>query len=313
VANFNLEDRMGFYTQAYIERHGELVKAFETEAAVSLAAKGIEAACYEFLPDVVFVISCFFVPLELLDLCRARGSKVVILHLEEPYEFDRELERAAHADLNFINDPTHLDEFREVAPTHYMPHAYRPALHHPGPPEPNCISDFCFVGTGFPSRTAFFEAVDWDGIDIALAGNWRVLAEDSPLRKHLAHDIFECCPNDEAVRLYRSTRASANFYRREVSVGGSIGGWSMGPREVELAATGTFFLTEARGENRRVLPMVPTFTGHKDFEEQLRWWLARPEPRQAITEAARAAISERTFHNHAAELLRLIEKGVTHG
>jgi hypothetical protein len=44
----------------------------------------------------------------MLDLIRARGTKVVLIHTEEPYEHDRDITRAAHADVNIVNDPTHL-------------------------------------------------------------------------------------------------------------------------------------------------------------------------------------------------------------
>ncbi len=97
-----------------------------------------------------------------------------------------------------------------------------------------------------------------------------------------------------------------NIYRREAERPALAQGWSMGPREVELAATGTFFLTEARGENRAVLPMIPTFDSPADFEEQLRWWLAHDTERQAVADAARAAIAPRTFKANAAELLRTL-------
>jgi spore maturation protein CgeB len=306
VAAFNYGDRLSFYARAQLERDGELRQAFSPSAAADLAAKGIQAACYEFLPDVVLVVSCFFVPMPVLDLCRARSAKVAILHLEEPYETDRELERAAHADLNLINDPTHLDRFTAVAPTIYTPAAYRPSLHRPGPVDPDLISDFAFVGTGFDSRIAFLEAVDWTGIDVALAGNWPGLTETSPLRKFLAHDIGECCPNSETVRLYQATATSMNTYRRETSEGGTAAGWSMSPREIELAATGTFFLREARGEGDEILPMLPTFDGPADFETQLRWWLAHPEARNTASVAARAAITDRTFSSNAARFLELL-------
>jgi spore maturation protein CgeB len=306
VAPFNLGDRLSFYAGAELNRDGEYRLAFSLEAAAHLAAKGIQGVCYEFLPDVVLVVSCFFVPPEVLDLCRARGSKVVIVHLEEPYESDRELARAAHADLNLINDPTNLDEFTAVAPTVYMPAAYRPSLHRPGPVVPDAVSDFAFVGTGFPSRVEFFEAVDWAGIDVALAGNWADLDVDSPLRKFMAHDLAACCPNEEAVSLYRSTKVSANLYRQETSEGGHAAGWAMSPREVELAATGCFYLAEERAENRQVLPMVPTFTGPADFEDKLRWWLAHEDQRDAVAVAARAAVAPRSFQNNARELLRLL-------
>ena len=99
---------------------------------------------------------------------------------------------------------------------------------------------------------------------------------------------------------------SANLYRAEAQEGDTGEGWAMGPREVELAACGTFYLTEERGENREVLPMVPTFDSPEDFGEKVRWWLAHPEAREQVAREAMAAIGDRTFENHAARLLEHI-------
>lgn len=304
----NLDDRLNLYMLAHLqnEKTGEWIRALDEESAVRLAAKGIEAACYEYQPDIVFVFSGFFVPLDILDLCRARGAKVVLYQMEEPYERDRELVRAGHADLNLINDPTHLDAFQAVAPTVYMPHAYRPAIHRPGPAAAEHRSDFCFVGSGFPSRIEFFEQVDWAGADVALAGHWQALAPESPLRKHLAHDIADCCDNDQAVLLYQGAKLSANLYRREADRPELAAGWATGPREIELAATGCCFLRDPRPEGDALFPMLPTFTGPDDFGEQLAWWLAHPDQRVAAGAQARAAVADRTFTSNARRLLELL-------
>jgi spore maturation protein CgeB len=236
---------------------------------------------------------------------------VILNYLEAPYEDVRQVAAAGHVNMMLINDPTNLELFRTVNPnTYYMPAAYDPAIHCPGLVRPEAASDFCFVGTGFPSRIDFLEAVDWDGIDVALAGNWLHLDGDSPLRKLLAHDIENCCDNTEAVDLYRSTKASANLYRREGTGPGTKTGpaWAMGPREVELAATGVFFLRDPRGEGDELLPMLPTFDGPDNFGDKLRWYLARDELRSDLAAQARAAVSDRTFISNARELLRLHEK-----
>jgi spore maturation protein CgeB len=266
-----------------MKQRGRWVKAFADEDAVRIAVKGVEAVCYEYAPDLVVVVSGFFVPADLYGLMRARGSPVVLLCTESPYEDDRAVNRRCW----------------------YIGHGYDPVLHRPGPSDPDAASDFVFVGTGYPSRVEFLEQVDWTGIDVALAGNWQSLDVASPLRKFLAHDIADCCPNDQAVILYRSTKVSANLYRRETTEGGTPDGWAMSPREVELAATGCFFLTEPRGENLEVLPMVPTFTSPLEFEERLRWYLARPDERAGIVSDARAAVADRTFESNARQLLRL--------
>jgi spore maturation protein CgeB len=147
--------------------------------------------------------------------------------------------------------------------------------------------------------------VDWSGLDVALAGNWCDLRDGSPLVPYLTHDIGVCCPNDEAVRLYRATKVAANIYRTEAQHDALLDGWAMGPREVELAATGTFFLTQQRGENAEVLPMVPTFDGPDDLGDKVRWWLAHPDQRADVAAKAREAVADRTFVANAGRLLQL--------
>ena len=307
TVNINFADRLDFYAAAKLEKNGQFEQAMSPEAAILAASKGIEVVAFEWWPDGVFITSCFFVPMFTLDVLRDRGMKVVLLLTESPYEDGRQLDRAAHADLVLLNDPTNLERFREINPnTHYTPHSYDPDIHRLRAAEPELASDVCFVGTGYPSRIHFFEQIDWTDLDLVLAGNWQALKEESPLRSTVAHPIDECIDNEQAQRLYASTRASLNLYRRESEDGQTADGWAMGPREVELAASGTFYVTEARGENRDVLPMIPTFDGPDDCEAQLRWYLSHDETRSDIALKAREAISDRTFENAAARALSLV-------
>jgi spore maturation protein CgeB len=301
VAEYNLNDRLTFYDLAHVHSDGGYVKAFCPEDAVRMAAASIKSACYDFWPDVLVVISAFFVPVDFYEVFRKRGHKVVIVHTEEPYEFDTELKRAGFADLNVLNDPTHIDAFQKVAPTIYVPHGYDPARHHPRGSEPS--HDFCFVGTGYPSRIEFFEQVDWSGIDAAFAGHWQRLTEDSPLRSFVVHPLQECYENEEAVSLYTSSKCSANLYRRESLRPELSAGWAIGPREVELAACGVPFLREARGEGDELFPMLPTFTSPQEFEDLLRFWLRNDEERELAAKKAMQAVSERTFEKTTRRVL----------
>lgn len=310
VFEFNLNDRLVFYERAFMQiGEHEYRKAVEDPDAVAgLALNGLAAMLYKIRPHVLLVVTGFFAPPELLDQARRYGTKVVVLHTESPYEDERQLKLAEHADLNLINDPTNIDAFQRLAPTAYMPHAYRPTIHKPGPAQPDLLSEFVFVGTGFPSRIHFLEAMNLDGIDVALAGNWQALTEDSPLRKYVAHDIEQCLDNTDAVGLYQSSKVGINLYRREAERPDLISGWAMGPREVELAACGLFFLRDSRPEGDEVLRMLPTFASAEDAGERLRWWLSHEDERLEAAAQAREAIADRTFQNHAARMLRLIEK-----
>lgn len=308
VIEFNLSDRLTFYDRTFIQvSDHEFRKALDHEKAIDVAINGLYAALYKTRPHVLLVVSGFFVPHELLDLARASGTKVVILHTESPYEDERQALLASHADLNLLNDPTNIDTFRAIARTEYMPHAYRPVLHRPMPPIPERVSEFVFVGTGYPSRVQFLEAMNLDGIDVALAGNWQQLTDDSPLHKYLAHEPDHCLDNQDAVELYQASKVGLNLYRREAQRPDLTSGWAMGPREVELAACGLFFLRDPRPEGDEVLHMLPTVTSPAEAGEQLRWWLAHDKERDRLAGMARAAIADRTFDNNAAVLMRLLE------
>jgi spore maturation protein CgeB len=188
-----------------------------------------------------------------------------------------------------------------------VPHAYDPTLHYRRAPSPDLVCDFGWVGTAYPSRRAFFEEVDWSGLDVLLGGNWQELSEASPLNKFLLNEKDLCLENSDTVDLYSSCKASANLYRKEAVAADFVDGWAMGPREVELAATGCFYLAEPRGENREVLPMVPTFDGPGDFADKLRWYLSHDDERDRVAAAAQAAIADRTFDNNARFLLERVE------
>src|SRR6266487_702226 len=162
---YNLEDRVAFYDSAYLytgahdkSGNAQFKKAFHDKAQViGVAANGIYSTCFQMWPDVVLIVSAFFIPTEFMDVMRSRGIKVVLLFTESPYEEPRQLERAGHADLVLLNDPLRLHEYDAAGiPALYMPHAYRPRMHYPGPGEDDLMTDFAFIGTMFPSRQEFF-------------------------------------------------------------------------------------------------------------------------------------------------------------
>lgn len=310
VASYNLSERLTFYSRAAIQLDtGEYRTALQPEQAIELAINGLYSALYRLRPDIMFVTSGFFMTADLMETTRRNGTRIVLMHTESPYQDDEQLIRAPYADVNLINDPIGLQRFRDLAPTYYMPHAYRPSVHYRRPFKAEYASDVAFVGTGYASRIAFLEAVDWSGIDLTIAGQWTELGEDSPLRTHLAHAISVCVDNHEAVELYSCTKGSLNLYRQEANSPELVAGWAMGPREVELAAMGTFFLRQPRadGEGDRLLPMLPTFDSPAEFGDKVRWWLSHDDQRQAAAQTAQAAVADRTFANNVKALTSILD------
>ena len=283
----------------------EYLPAVDGKQIIELAVNGLYATLYKARPDVLMVVSGFFVPKAVYELCRAYGTRVVLVHTEEPYETDRAAQIAQWADINLVNDPTNIDAFPPN--TRYVPHAYRPRVHFAGSGRDDYRCDFAFIGTGYPSRVRFMERMDLSGLDVILGGNWPTITDEHPLRKFIANDPEECVDNVETAEVYRSARIGMNLYRRESTEGGRADGWAMGPREVELAACGLFYLRDPRGEGDEVLDMLPTFSSPEEAGDLLRYWLKRPVERAELALKAKAAVADRTFANHAVDLLRHIE------
>lgn len=309
VAVWNYGDRLDFYTGAHLKKGRRWVQAFDYESAVTMAANGLSQALYTWWPDVVVIVSGFFIPPTLWAVLHRRPHHTVLWLTESPYEDDKQAMPARYTDTVILNDPLNLEQFRAVnRRTWYVPHSYDPDTHKPGPGLPDLAADFGFVGTGFPSRVEFFEQVDWSGITARLGGNWLGLAEGSPLEPFLLHGRGECMDNVDAVTLYQSVTVGANLYRKETTDGGTSAGLAMGPREVEMAASGLFFLREPRPEGDDVLKMLPTFTEPGEFGELLRWWVRHSQAREDAAAAAMLAVSDRTFTAATRFVLNLVDK-----
>jgi len=320
VAEYNLDARLTFYDAALLETgtidatgHPEVRKALDRNQAISMAAAGLFAACYQILPQVILATSAFFTPPWVLEVLRARGHKIVMLFTESPYQDTQQLRMAEYAHLNLLNDPVNIGAYEALGmPAAYMPHAYRPGFHCPGAPVPEMVCDLTFNGTGFASRIAFFEAMvpGWEaeGLDVMLSGNWDPLADGSPLMKYLAHEKDRCLDNEQTVQSYRSAKAGLNLYRREAEDEHKGEGWAVGPREVEMAAAGLWFARDPRGESDELFPMLPAFTSPAEASDLIRWALRHPGERGAAVVQARAAIADRTFENNVRRLLELLDR-----
>ncbi len=307
VVEYPLGDILGFYDNVFLAAGASRFrKAMSGEQATELAADRLAGALYKVRPDVLLIVSGFFAAGDLLDRARRDGVKVVAIHTEEPYEHARELELAQHSDLCLLTEPIHIEHFRAITAAEHFGHAYRPAVHHPGEPDPVLACDFGFVGTAYPSRIEFLERMDLGGLDVTLAGNWERLDPGSPLARHVI--AADCLANADTADVYRSARVGLNLYRREAEAAGTAEGWAVGPREIEMAACGMPFIRDPRPEGDDLLPMLSTFTTPEEAGEQLRWLLDHDDERQKLADKAREAVADRTFDHHAARLLRLLDK-----
>jgi hypothetical protein len=329
VMVYNTNERLTFYGNALLEtadsvpcEHGrvEVQQAMGTEAVMQHATAGLMESCYLFWPDVVFFVSAFFQNAATFQVLRNRGHKLVMLHTESPYQDDEQMMRGQFADMNLLNDPVNIEAWKELdVPAHYAPHSYDPDVHYidySGTPKE---SDFSFVGTAFNSRQKFFHDMDFEGLEVSFGGNgWdHVLPQYLDILRFLRHPPEQCVDNTETARIYRLSKTGINFYRREGEAEHVGEGWAMGPREVEMAACGLFFLRDPRGESDEIFggnkalgldDVLPTFTDAADASDQIKWWVKHDAMRGKYALAARDRIIYRTFDNSAKNACRWMEE-----
>jgi hypothetical protein len=304
VTSYNMHDRIAFFQNLHWADSGKNLAA---QAIIDHASLGLHGKLYEWWPDLIVFISGFFVHPFTWDLLKHRPHRTALVLTECPYEDDKQMELVGRAepDLVVLNDPQNIGRYRAVHDNVvYIPHGYDPTVHYPGVRSGRDL-DFVFVGTGFQDRIDLFHNIDWTGLSFKLAGNWPHL-ENTQLSPFLVHPPGECVENEDAADLYRRAKVSANRYRREANRPELEAGWAIGPREVELAATETFFCRDPRGEGDELFPMLPTFTDSGELEEQIRWWSSHSRQREKAARVARDRIVNRTFDTNVKRLLRLV-------
>jgi len=167
--------------------------------------------------------------------------------------------------------------------------------------------DVVFVGSGFPERVRFFNAIDWSGIDLGLYGSWKGLG----LTKAIEATLPRSGPVDNrtTAALYSKAKVGINLYR--TSKGFTLTAQqhiteahSLSPRAYELAACGAFHLSEYRAEVPEVFgDLVPTFRTPTEASEQIRRWLADPAGRARLAAQLPAAVAESSWVERAARVI----------
>lgn len=309
VSSFGTSERLAVFTKGKIEDDdGELRPMFpKWEDTVAVTNEMLRGAIWSMLPELVVFTSGFFVNDITLAVCRARGIRTCAVMTEQPYELSRELWLAERVDHVALNDPTHLDAFAERCKSvWYRPHAYDAEIHNPCGRTDDLGA--VWIGTAYRSRIEHLEASlgSWpDGMDVHLGGNWQELGDDSPLRPYLidGDDDESCIDNVDTVDWYRRARMSWNTYRKEAERPDLSDGWAIGPREVELGASATFFARESRPEGDALFPMLPIIDDPAELGEVMAWSESHPDERRDAARKAAEAVADRTFANSAAELL----------
>jgi spore maturation protein CgeB len=249
--------------------------------------------------DVIVVVSARSV--SLVGKLKGVGRPLAALLTETPYEHDRELQVAMLCDLSWTNERSAAASFPR---TSYLPHGWHPLRHHTTPlgdDEDAPAHDVVFVGAGFPERCAFFNAIDWSGINLGLYGIWQGFGLSPALEARCHEGEIE---NAYAAALYRRAKIGLNLYRARTWDRVAVSAESLNPRAYELAACGTFTISEYRSEVEDVFGrFVPTFRTPHEAEALIRRWLAEDEGRLLLAAALPSCVERASWVDRAGQML----------
>jgi hypothetical protein len=270
-------------------------------------ADAVNRAAYAGVDGVLIISSMYTPPITLRALKWAHCPIGLVL-TESPYNDAEQARLAVEADVVWTNERTSVEPLRAINPeTYYLPAAYDPSIHtsEPQPGDEDVPAhDVVFVGTGFAERVALLEAVDWTGIDLALYGNWQMLADGSPLLPYVHGGVTD---NAVAAALYRRAKIGLNLYRTSTATeeGGHVTtAESLNPRAYELAACGCLQYATDRQEAADVLKRnVRRIDGATRLSIAARFDLATDTVGNRLRRDAMKAVQSHTFAARAEQLM----------
>lgn len=297
IFDYRLMNRFAYHMRALPKEVTDNMAVLSRAASENVV---VEALCNEV--DRVVVVSGLNLHPIVLWLLGKVNIPVTVILTESPYEDVHQSQWLDISNTGVKVDLTVFTNDLSSATVHgwqYLPPAYDPAVHKPSPFLEEHECDVLMVGTGWPERQAFLEAVDWTGIDLRLYGPWMTITPSSPLHRFYRPQIIS---NDYIASMYNSAKICINFHRK------SDHAMTPGPRCYEIAACGAFQLSDPRpGLLGLFGDSVPTFDSPAELEGLIRRFLANPERRTDAALKSRERVKAETFDNRAAVMMAAIQ------
>jgi len=272
------------------------------------ASVGVLEMALRYQVDVVLIVSASLMHPDVIKYMKQAGLRVVVLFTESPYDHESEMKVAAMVDGCWTNERCMVPEFRTVNKNAgYLKHGWHPLKHFIASRSIGELPshDVVFVGSGFAERVTWFNAIDWTGIDLGLYGTWKGLG--------LKPEVMACVrgtqiSNEMAASLYRRAKIGLNLYRTSKGWGKAARkithAESLSPRAYELAACGSFHLSEYRAEvSEQFGDLVPMFRSPTEAAALIRLWLTQPEERARVAAQLPACVAEASWVDRAKTVL----------
>jgi len=267
--------------------------------------------CREFQPDLVLALAQAPLSPQAIRRLRDLGVLTAMWFVENHRVMPYYTQVAGAYDHFFVIQPEpFLSRLRDLgANPHYLPLAAEPEVHRPlklGPGETAEYGvDVAFLGEGYPNRQRFFaRLLDYD-LKIWGTG-WD---PEGPLGPRIQRN-GDRIETEEVVKIYNATRVNLNLHSAVDVEGVDPDGDFVNPRTFEIAACGGFQLVDRRTLLAELFEPdreIAVFSDLAELRAKLDHYLAHPEERGRLAEAARQRVlAEHTYHHRLERMLAAI-------
>ncbi len=259
-------------------------------------------------PDLVLALAQAPLDRRALQDLRGLGPVTAFWFIEDYRLMTYFQEVAASYDHFFhIQGPELVDELQRLgANQHRLPMAAHPPLHRPlelGPADRRTYGGAVgFMGAGYPNRRRILARLVRQGLGLRLWGvDWQGVPE---LAGCLAEERY--LKSDEVVKIYNACQVVLNLHSSPLAERNIGGADFVNPRTLEVPACGGFQLVDrSRGLEEFLAPgrEVAVFDNERELLDMAEHYLAHPEERAAMAQAARRRVLDEHTYYHRMETL----------
>jgi spore maturation protein CgeB len=231
---------------------------------------------------------------------------------DSPWDWSQYEKQMKHWDLLFVNDKSISDYYKDDKII-YLPTAYGDDCKRIVVDDPNYHSDVCFIGTVYPDRVPYFEAIYKycmaKGYKFILKGGMRYVPEGSILHSLARSEIV---PHLDTIKYYSNTKIVINTNRNEywepcqnaIHNKLNLEAYSLNPRFYELGKCRTFQLMEATRDEIQEYPgSCALFQDTDSLISLVDRFLSNPGLMQQYVDTAYGMAKEHSYVNRLKVIL----------
>ncbi|WP_124727448.1 CgeB family protein [Staphylospora marina] len=269
----------------------------------------------KFRPDVILSFRGACLPSHVVYKLRSFRVPIGVWTVDDPYRLKTHATLVKPYHFVVTQDSGSVGFYKKLGkPAVHVPLAVNPAKYRPVSVPSKYRSDICFVGSAFPIRIAYFDALAplLKTRKTIIAGQWW-----DRLKRY--HQLRSCIhnkpiPPSEVIKYYCGAKIVLNIHRTRNDRNDNplnVPACTPNNRTFEIAACRAFQLTSWRRDLKKMYEPgteMVFFRNLNDLREKILYYLEHPEEREAI--AARAyerTVKDHTYVHRLKYLLHLLE------